>query len=120
MVVISLSPACVAIFLALSQFHDGERAAMCVRLSREFQSFVVRTHALRKVFVSIKGVYYQAEIGGQAITWMVPHRFLQQLPNDVDYRVMFTFLEFYETVLKFVHFKLYHDLGLYYPPRIGK
>ena len=92
---------------------------MCIRLAREFQSYVARAHALRKVFVSIKGVYYQAEIHGQAITWLVPHRFVQQLPSDVDYRVMWTFLEFYETLLKFVFFKLYHDRGLFYPPRIG-
>lgn len=39
------------------------------------------------------------------------------LPNDVDYRVMLTFLEFYQTMLRFVHFRLYHMLGATYPPR---
>ncbi len=43
----------------------------------EFQAFVVRTAALRKVFVSVKGFYYQAEIMGQAVTWLVPHSLSQ-------------------------------------------
>lgn len=43
-----------------------------------------------------------------------------QLPTDVDYRVMLTFLQFYESVLKFVNFKLYHDIGLHYPPKVGE
>lgn len=34
---------------------------------------------------------------------------LQVLPTDVDYRVMLTFLEFYATMLRFVHFRLYHS-----------
>lgn len=72
--------------------------------------------ALRKVFVSVKGVYYQAEVGGQSITWLTPHSTSQVLPSDVDYRVMLTFLEFYKTLVGFVNFKLYHDLGLRYPP----
>jgi pescadillo protein len=38
------------------------------------------------------------------------------LPTDVDYRVMLTFLEFYHTLLQFVNFKLYHALGVQYPP----
>ena len=38
------------------------------------------------------------------------------LPRDVDYRVMLTFLEFYQTLLQFVNFKLYHMLGVRYPP----
>ena len=38
------------------------------------------------------------------------------LPADVDYRVMLTFLEFYSTLLQFVNFKLYHTLGVRYPP----
>jgi pescadillo protein len=74
----------------------------------EFNAYVVRTNALRKVFVSIKGFYYQAEILGQSVTWLVPHQLAQVLPVDVDYRVMLTFLEFYETMLQFVNFKLYH------------
>ncbi len=40
----------------------------------------------------------------------------QVLPADVDYRVMLTFLEFYQTLLQFVNFKLYHSLSVHYPP----
>lgn len=39
-----------------------------------------------------------------------------QVPKDVDYRVMITFLEFYEALLGFVLFRLYSGLGLHYPP----
>lgn len=41
---------------------------------------------------------------------------LQVLPTDVDYRVMLTFLEFYHTMLQFVNYRLYHSLGVRYPP----
>ena len=41
---------------------------------------------------------------------------MQVLPTDVDYRVMLTFLEFYQTLLQFVNFKLYNTLGVRYPP----
>ena len=54
----------------------------------------------------------QAEILGQPVTWLVPHQLAQVLPVDVDYRVMVTFLEFYETMLQFVNFKLYHVIGV--------
>lgn len=29
---------------------------------------------------------------------------------------MVTFLEFYQTLLQFVNFKLYHTIGVHYPP----
>jgi Pescadillo N-terminus len=37
--------------------------------------YVMAARALRKVFISIKGYYFQAEICGQAVTWIVPHVF---------------------------------------------
>lgn len=33
---------------------------------------------------------------GQSITWIVPHVLSQVIPSDVDFRVMLTFLEFYQ------------------------
>lgn len=29
----------------------------------------------QKVFISIKGIYYQAEVMGQLVTWLVPYQF---------------------------------------------
>jgi len=92
-----------------------KRVQECGRLAREFQEYVIRTGSLRKVFMSIKGIYYQAEIQRQTVTWIVPHAFSQRLPTDVDYKVMFTFLSFYQTMMKFINFKLFQDLGLSYP-----
>ncbi|KAI0735268.1 Pescadillo N-terminus-domain-containing protein [Earliella scabrosa] len=88
----------------------------CARLAAEWQLYIMHTHALRKVFLSIKGVYYQAEVFDQTVTWLVPYQFTQTIPVDVDVRVMLTFLELYQTLLGFVFFKLYTDAGLVYPP----
>jgi len=66
--------------------------------------------------VSIKGIYYQCEIMGQTITYIVPFKYPASLPMDVDYRVMTTFLDFYVVLLKFVNFKLFSTLNLQYPP----
>ncbi|OCH96498.1 hypothetical protein OBBRIDRAFT_765289 [Obba rivulosa] len=88
----------------------------CSRLAAEWQLYVMHSHALRKVFLSIKGVYYQAEVMDQTVTWLVPYQFTQHIPTDVDVRVMLTFLELYQTLLGFVFFKLYTDVGLVYPP----
>ena len=63
----------------------------------------------------MKGIYLEAEISGIPIRWIVPHSFTQFMPDDVDYRVMTTFFEFYETLLHFVLFKLCNDLGVRYP-----
>ena len=87
-------------------------------LALEFQAYVTNTHALRKVFISVKGIYYQALVHGQEITWLTPHALAQTLPEDVDYRVMLTFLEFYLAMMGFVNYKLYHDRGLRYPPQL--
>jgi pescadillo protein len=90
----------------------------CQALAREWQYYVAKSHSLQKVFVSVKGIYYQVTINGVDITWLVPHAFTQHMPSSVDYRVMTTFVEFYETLLKFINFKLYHSIGLSYPPKL--
>ncbi|KAJ1733936.1 mRNA-binding ribosome synthesis protein nop7 [Coemansia biformis] len=97
-----------------------EKVDECKRLSTEFMHYVIHTHALRKVFLSIKGIYYQAEIQGQSITWIVPYQFSQQVPTDVDFRVMATFLQFYQTLLGFVNYRLFTAVNLTYPPRLDQ
>ncbi|XP_039188527.1 pescadillo homolog [Crotalus tigris] len=91
---------------------------LCRRLTVEFLNFVIASRSLRKVFLSIKGIYYQAEVLGQLITWITPYAFSHNHPTDVDYRVMATFTEFYTTLLGFVNFRLYQTLNLHYPPKI--
>ncbi|XP_006904977.1 pescadillo homolog [Pteropus alecto] len=91
---------------------------LCRRLTVEFLHYIIAARALRKVFLSIKGIYYQAEVLGQPIVWITPYTFSHDHPTDVDYRVMATFTEFYTTLLGFVNFRLYQLLNLHYPPKL--
>jgi len=93
--------------------------ALCQRLCLEFQHYLITTNSLRKSFLSIKGIYYQATIQGQDILWLVPYRFVQRVTGDVDFRIMGTFVEFYTTLLGFVNFRLYTSIGLIYPPKFN-
>ncbi|KAJ8725778.1 hypothetical protein PYW08_003961 [Mythimna loreyi] len=97
-----------------------DQSMLCRRLTVEFMHAVIAAKALRKVFVSIKGYYYQVELEGQTITWIVPHHFSFQPQNkdEVDFKIMSTFVEFYTMMLGFVNFKLYHSLNLVYPPKL--
>ncbi|CAM9762185.1 unnamed protein product, partial [Phaeothamnion confervicola] len=108
----------VHLFAALPQvrIETSHRVEACRRLSREWQLYVARAGCLSKVFVSIKGVYCQAVVQGLPVTWVQPHQFTVRYPQDVDFRIMLTFLEFYEVLLKFVLFRLYNLEGLRYPP----
>ncbi|KAL5764830.1 hypothetical protein ACOSQ2_017424 [Xanthoceras sorbifolium] len=58
---------------------EVKRVHNCRKLSHEWQAYIARTHKLRKVFISVKGIYYQ-------------------------------------TLLAFVNFKLYHSINVKYPP----
>ncbi|KAL8701657.1 MAG: hypothetical protein Q9201_004789 [Fulgogasparrea decipioides] len=93
--------------------------SLCQRLCLEFEHYLIVTHALRKSFISIKGIYYQATVQGQDILWLVPHKFVQRVSGDVDFRIMGTFVEFYTTLLGFVNYRLYTSIGLVYPPRFN-
>lgn len=94
----------------------AELIANCRRLSFEWLNYCIHAQCLKKVFVSIKGYYYQVEIGGETITWLVSHQFAQEHNEDVDYRVMRTFTEFYAATVSFVLYRLYTSLNLKYPP----
>lgn len=91
---------------------------LCRRLGVEWMNYIITSRSLRKVFLSIKGIYYQAEVLGQTITWIIPYQFAHDHPTDVDYRVMATFTELYTTLLGFVNFRLYQTLNLVYPPKL--
>ncbi|MCJ1472001.1 mRNA-binding ribosome synthesis protein nop7 [Lambiella insularis] len=93
--------------------------ALCQRLCLEFEHYLITTNSLRKSFLSIKGIYYQATIQSQDILWLVPYKFVQKISGDVDFRIMGTFVEFYTTLLGFVNFRLYTSIGLVYPPKFS-
>jgi len=96
-----------------------EMTSLCRRLTTEFMHYVIEARALRKVFCSIKGYYFQAEIKGQTVTWIIPHNFGFAQPAQVDMRLMSIFVEFYTTVLGFVNFRLYNAINLSYPPKLA-
>ncbi|KAL7779590.1 hypothetical protein CFE70_009094 [Pyrenophora teres f. teres 0-1] len=105
--------------LPSSDHIPAKTIALCQRLTREFEHYVITSHALRKSFLSIKGIYYQATIQGQDILWLVPYRFVQRTGGDIDFRIMGTFVEFYTTLLGFVNYRLYTSIGLVYPPKFN-
>lgn len=102
---------------------DGRVQASVTRkaqhLAASWGAYCATTGSIVKSFISVKGVYMEAEIrtSGQAIPvrWVAPHNFTQHIPEGVDFRVMLTFFEFYETLLGFVLYKLYGELGVRYP-----
>ncbi|KAK3393836.1 Pescadillo N-terminus-domain-containing protein [Podospora didyma] len=94
--------------------------ARCERLCLEFEHYLIVSHGLRKSFLSIKGIYYQATIQGEDILWLVPYKFNQRILGDIDFRIMGTFVEFYMTLLSFVNYRLYTSIGLKYPPKFDQ
>jgi pescadillo protein len=57
----------------------------CARLSAEWQLYLIHSRSLRKAFLSIKGVYYQANVMDETVTWLVPYQF----PQCVGYFFVF-------------------------------
>ena len=102
--------------MALAPGHEQLNFAhTSAALLREFEAYLIKERCVRRTFISIKGIYYQAEIMNQTITWIVPHERTTPVPSDVDFRVMHTFLEFYQTLLGFINFKLFSRVGWSYP-----
>lgn len=115
---------CLTLLFLFSTFPSlkyvpREQSALCRRLTIEFMHAMIASRSLRKVFISIKGYYFQADIKGQKVNWIVPHYypFQPQSKSDVDFKVMSIFVEFYTIMLGFVNFRLYHGLNITYPPQ---
>ncbi|XP_030376873.1 pescadillo homolog [Scaptodrosophila lebanonensis] len=115
---------CLTLLFLFSTFPSlhlipREQSNLCRRLTIEFLHYLIASKSLRKVFISIKGYYFQAEIKGQKVTWIVPHYypFKPQSKHEVDFKVMSIFVEFYTIMLGFVNFRLYHGLNMAYPPQ---
>lgn len=85
------------------------------QLAAAWGAYCATAHKLTKAFVSVRGVYLEANIHSTQVRWVVPHAFTQFLPDTVDFRIMGTFLEFYSTLLRFVLFQLYSELGIQFP-----
>lgn len=114
-----LDDALALVFLFAALPSTGRVASKITKkaqtLAAQWGAYCATTSCITKSFVSVKGIYMEASIQGCNICWVVPHAFTQNIPSDVDFRVMTTFFEFYETLLGFVLFKLYNDIGVRYP-----
>jgi len=109
-----------ATFPTMGKKVPNQMIRLCQRLSIEFQHYVIEARALRKVFCSIKGYYFQADIKGQTVTWVMPHCVpFSHACEDVDLKVMAIFTEFYTTMLGFINFRLYNSINLTYPPKLA-
>jgi pescadillo len=53
--------------------------------------YVIASKSLRKCFISIKGYYFQADIKGQKVTWIMPHKLAYQVRMKVYnfFRIMY-------------------------------
>ena len=95
-----------------------ETVEICKRLSKEFLLYASVSQSFKRGFISIKGLYINVEIAGNDIIWLSPFSLPQKFPFEVDYDIILSFLELYSSLMKFVNFKLYKDIGLEYPPPV--
>ena len=99
----------------------AETITECSRLINEWKLWAIKTHSLRKMFLGIKGIYYECDVPGHMgelirVRWLEAYDFQQHVPTDVDFRILLTFIELYRTMLSFVLYRLYTGENLVYPP----
>ena len=109
----------IGIFATLPKYDllkiSAEKVNLSKRLLREFYLYTAISQNIQKGFISIKGIYLSSEIMGEQITWLNPFSHPQKITYDIDYEIMNDFLELYTSLMQFVNFKLFKDLGLEYP-----
>ena len=110
----------IGIFANLPKYDllkiSSEKVNMSKRLLREFYLYSSINQNIKKGFISIKGIYLTCEIMGEEITWLNPFSHPQKITYEIDYEIMNDFLELYISLMQFVNFKLFKDIGLDYPP----
>ena len=90
-------------------------------LMNMFKALIVKKRLLCKVFLSVKGIYYEAALGrGIQVVWIEPYQSATVLPVDVDYKMLLTFAEFHQSLLKFVMVRLYSLSKVQFPPKLIK
>ncbi|KAF1743901.1 hypothetical protein MXB_4290 [Myxobolus squamalis] len=97
---------------------SAEVVQECHRLSIEFLHFVIASKSLKKVFISVKGYYFQAKINDRHVTWIIPHNLVPIIPKDIDFKIIKSFSEFYMTYIGFVNCHLFNSINIIYPPKI--
>eukprot|EP01064_Diplonema_japonicum_P015971 TRINITY_DN24012_c0_g1_i1.p1 TRINITY_DN24012_c0_g1~~TRINITY_DN24012_c0_g1_i1.p1 ORF type:complete len:613 (+),score=206.37 TRINITY_DN24012_c0_g1_i1:42-1880(+) len=90
-------------------FLTSAMSDQCKEVRDRWLKYVSSMKNVKKAFISIKGIYYQATVKGESITWQCPYEFTSKPPKDVVYRVLISFLEFYLQQMRFILFKLEHD-----------
>ncbi|XP_050094553.1 pescadillo homolog [Anopheles aquasalis] len=117
---------CMTLLFMFSTFPASkvitrELTTMSRRLTIEFMQYVIAAQALRKVFISIKGYYFQAEIKGETVTWIVPHYFPHHPHRGemIDFSIMKSFGDFFTVMAGFINYRLYHSINLVYPPQFS-
>eukprot|EP01059_Diplonema_ambulator_P015246 TRINITY_DN26349_c0_g1_i1.p1 TRINITY_DN26349_c0_g1~~TRINITY_DN26349_c0_g1_i1.p1 ORF type:complete len:611 (+),score=286.01 TRINITY_DN26349_c0_g1_i1:40-1872(+) len=90
-------------------FLTSAMSEQCKQVRDRWVKYCTSTQCMKKAFISIKGIYYQAQIKGETITWQCPYEFTSKPPKDVVYRVLISFLELYLQQMRFILFKLEHD-----------
>jgi pescadillo protein len=104
---------------------ESETIAECARLITEWKLWAIKTHSLRKMFLGIKGIYYECDAPGHKgemvrVRWLEAYDFQQHVPTDVDFRILLTFIELYRTLLSFALYRLYTEENLVYPPPLDE
>lgn len=70
---------------------DPEKIKISKALIDFFKLYIQSQGLLEKAFLAVHGVYFQAKIEGQVVTWVEPYSFTNVLPFDIDYKVILTF-----------------------------
>ena len=101
---VALNSTCLCRQSSIMLLFPWPQIETCRRLCSEFAAFCIVKRALRAVFVSIKGIYYQMELNGERILWVTPHNFSHQVCTcPCTWRLFHCTRLFYSSPLLYSH-----------------